>query len=100
MPSTSTPRWAIPFLSAYLVANAQPHYLRQLDHASFRCTARACDIFTLATTLPLLFVALVLLPGRAAFFLLIFTSCWGMVVLVLVGRRVGSERKRRRLLAR
>lgn len=90
------PRWAVPFLAAYLVATASPHYLRQLDDEAFRITARACDSFALATIVPPFAWGLFLLPLDAGLWLLVATSTWGTAFVLAVGRRVALERKRRR----
>jgi hypothetical protein len=40
-----------------------------------------------------------LLPAEAGGWVLLATSTWGIVVMLLVGRRVPLERRRRRRLA-
>jgi glycine/D-amino acid oxidase-like deaminating enzyme len=94
--SYSAPSWAIPFLAAYLVATAKRHYLRHLPQSDFHRLARACDVLLLASTAPVFFVALFLLPTAPGFYLLIGVSAWGIVLTLVVGRRVAIERRRRR----
>ena len=96
MPAANkTPRWAIPFLAAYLVATSKWHRLRQLDDSSFRRVARAWDHFMLGTTIPGIVVAAFLLPGTVGMYLLLGSSVWGIVIMLTIGRRVALERRRR-----
>ena len=96
MPTANkTPRWAIPFLAAHLVATSKRHRLRQLDDSSFRRAARACDHFMLGTTIPGIVVAAFLLPGTVGMCLLLGSSVWGIVIMLTIGRRVALERRRR-----
>ena len=96
MPTASkTPRWAISFLAAYLVATTKRHRLRQLDDSSFRRTPCACDHFMLVTTVPGIVVAACLLPGTVGMCLLLGFSVWGIVIMLMIGRRVALERRRR-----
>ena len=96
MPTANkTPRWAIPFLAAHLVATSKRHRLRQLDDSSFRRAARACDDFMLGTTIPGIVVAAFLLPGTVGMCLLLGSSVWGIVIMLVIGRRVALERHRR-----
>ena len=89
------PRWAVPLLSAHVVASSHPHYLRRLSDEDFARLAGACDIFLLVTIAPPMLLAL-LLPTPAASILLIAASCWGVASMVLIGRRTFAERRRRR----
>ena len=96
MPTANkTPRWAIPFLAAHLVATSKRHRLRQLDDSSFRRAARGCDHFMLVTTIPGIVVAAFLLPGTVGMCLLLGSSVWGIVIMLMIGRRVALERRRR-----
>lgn len=96
MPTASkTPRWAISFLAAHLVATSKRHRLRQLDDSSFRRVARACDHFMLGTTIPGTVVAAFLLPSTVGMCLLLGSSVWGIVIMLLIGRRVALECHRR-----
>ena len=96
MPTANeTPRWAIPFLAAHLVATSKRHRLRQLDDSSFRRVARACDHFMLGNTIPGIVVAAFLLPGAVGMCLLLGSSTCGIVITLVIGRRVALDRRRR-----
>ncbi len=92
------PRWAVPALAAFVVANSDKHYLRRLDATSFADIARACDRFLIWTTVALFALAAVLIPSQAAALMLIAASVWGMAVLLFFGQPVALERRRRRRL--
>lgn len=92
------PRWAVPALAAFVVASSDKHYLRRLDAPSFSHIARSCDLFLIWTTVALFALAAVLIPSQAAALMLIAASVWGMAVLLVVGRPVALERRRRRRL--
>lgn len=88
------PRWAVPILSAHVVASSHPHYLRRLSDEDFGRLARACDVFLLVTiALPMLLAFFLPSPGGSI--VLIAASVWGVASMVLVGRRTFSERRRR-----
>lgn len=91
----AAPAWALPFLATYLVANSRRHYLRQLGQDDFRRIARACDVFVLCSTAPGFLLAMLLLPSPHGLYALLFASLWGIVLLLVVGRRVTLERRRR-----
>lgn len=91
----SAPGWAIPGLSAYLVATRRHQGLRRLDDAAFRRVARGCDVFMLASTAAGLLIAWNLLPSVAGLILLLASSIWGMANLLTLGRSLSAERRRR-----
>lgn len=93
-----TPRWAAPALAAFVVARSDRHYLRRLDPAAFTQVARSCDRFLICTTVALFALTVVLIPRQAAAVALIAASVWGMASLLVVGRPVALERRRRRQL--
>ncbi len=95
MTAGRAPGWAIPLLAALLVASSGRHRLRQLDDAQFKDIARACDRFILWTTTPGLVVAAAVLPSPRGLYLLLGCSVWGMAVILVIGRRVALERRRR-----
>lgn len=91
----TAPRWAVPFLAAHFVATSRRHRLRPLDNAAFHRTARACDQFILGTTVPGFVASALMLPGAFGLCLLLACSCWGIVLVLAIGRRVAIERRRR-----
>jgi hypothetical protein len=94
-PAISAPRWVIPLLAAFLVAKSRRHYLRQLDEEHFNHIARSCDRFILWSSTPGLLVAAALLPSRIGVYVLLGCSVWGMAIMLVIGRRVALERRRR-----
>lgn len=80
------------------MAKSDRHYLRRLDATSFADIARSCDRFLIWTTVALFALAAVFIPSQAAAIMLIAASVWGMAVLLVVGRPVALERRRRRRL--
>jgi hypothetical protein len=98
-PDDKAPRWLIPLLAALLVLRSGRHQLRSLDDSGFRQVARGCDRFLIAATVPGFALSALLLPSAAGGWVLLATSMWGMVAMLLVGRRVALERRRRRRLA-
>lgn len=94
-PATHAPRWALPFLAAYRVAQRRPHYLRRLADPEFTALAKACDRFIIGTTLPPLAIAVPFLPSPAAFAFVAATSAWGLAVLGVIGVPIATERRRR-----
>lgn len=95
-PADHAPRWALPLLAAYRVAQRRPHYLRRLPDQEFTVLAKACDRFVLRATLPLLGLSLVLLPSPYGAAAVAVASSWGLLVLALVGAPIAAERHRRR----
>ena len=49
----------------------------------------------LVTTVPGIVVAACLLPGTVGMCLLLGFSVWGIVIMLMIGRRVALERRRR-----
>ena len=92
------PRWAVPALAAFLVARSDRHYLRRLDQPSFSIVAKSCDRFLLWTTTALFALAAALIPCQAGAVMVIVASIWGIAALLVVGRPVALERRRRRRL--
>ena len=89
------PRWVIPLLAAFLVCTSGRHRLRQLDEEHFNHIARSCDRFILWSSTPGLLVAAALLPSRIGVYVLLGCSVWGMAIMLVIGRRVVLERRRR-----
>lgn len=89
------PRWAVPLLAAFLVARSRRHYLRQLDEEHFNRITRSCDRFILWDSTPGLLVAAALLPSRIGVYLLVGRSVWALAVMLVIGRHVALERRRR-----
>lgn len=99
-PDDNAPRWVIPLLAAILVLRSGRHQLRSMDDSCFRLIARGCYRFLLATTVPGSVLSALLLPTASGGWVLMATSMWGIVVMLLVGRRIALERLRRRRLTR
>jgi hypothetical protein len=97
-PGGRAPRWALPVLAAFRVAQRRPHYLRRLPDREFDVVAKACDHFVFASTLPALVLALPFLPSPGAIALIAAASLWGLAVLTFVGAPIAAERHRRRQL--